>query len=58
MNNQQLDKILRKARVPKRSKQYEAEFPKKVTAAIRELENVPQPKVVPASERILRKPRI
>jgi len=37
MNDDQLNKLLKKAEVPKRSKQYEKAFPKKVVAAIRQL---------------------
>jgi len=36
MDDHQLDNLLKKVKVPKRSKKYEAEFPKKVISAIRQ----------------------
>ena len=55
MNDHELDHLLRKVKVPKRSKQYEQAFPKKVTAAIREQADEPHPMKKLASKTIRRK---
>jgi hypothetical protein len=52
MNDKQLDDLLRTAKVPKKSKKYEAEFPQKVMAALKNDPHVAFPQPETKSKRL------